>query len=117
MNFSTHENLFFKRFFLFIAAILSVSMLYAQTGITGKVLDENGQPLVGATVAVKGTTTAAVASLDGAFTLKVQGNAILVVSFLGYKTEQVSAVAGTPVSIKLEPEDADIDAVGRMAGG
>lgn len=100
-----------RKFFLSVAALLSVFMLYAQTGITGRVLDENGQPMIGAVVAVKGTTTATAVNLDGAFSLNVSGNAILVVSFVGYKTEQVSAVAGTPVLIHMEPDTTGIETV------
>ncbi len=90
---------------LSVAALLSASLLFAQSGITGRVLDETGMPMVGAHVAVKGTTVATATDLDGRFTLNIKGNnAMIEVSFLGYQTQELHAVKGTPILVNMEPE-------------
>ncbi len=61
--------------------------------VKGKVVDEKGEPLPGATIQQKGTTTGAVTDIDGNFSISVSSDATLVVSFLGYQGLEV-AVAG-----------------------
>ena len=56
--------------------------------ITGTIIDETGEPMIGVSVLVQGTTTGAVTDLDGKFTLEVPANATLVVSYIGYKTSK-----------------------------
>ncbi len=66
-----------------------------QTGrrrsVKGSVLDENGEPIIGATVTVKGSKLNAVTDLDGNFTIGAPEGSTLVVSYLGYKNQEVSA--------------------------
>lgn len=66
-----------------------------QTGrrrsVKGSVLDENGEPIIGATVTVKGSKLNAVTDLDGNFTIDAPEGSTLVVSYLGYKNREVSA--------------------------
>ena len=63
--------------------------------ITGQVIDETGEPLIGVTIKVKGTKTAAITDLDGNFSLSVTGNkAELELSYIGYKTTTFTAVFG-----------------------
>lgn len=66
-----------------------------QTGrrrsVKGSVLDENGEPIIGATVTVKGSKLNAVTDLDGNFTIDAPEGSTLVVSYLGYKNQEVSA--------------------------
>ena len=57
--------------------------------ITGSVIDESGEALIGVSVLVKGTTLGTVTDLDGNFTLEVPTGAILVVSYVGYKTQEI----------------------------
>src|SRR5690606_16496196 len=58
--------------------------------ITGKVTDEKGEPLIGASIHEKGTQTNTVSREDGSFSLNVSGPGItLVVSFIGYKTQEI----------------------------
>jgi TonB-linked SusC/RagA family outer membrane protein len=71
--------------------------------LKGKVLDENGGPLPGATVQVKNTKKTAITNTDGAFELHaVDDKAILVVSYIGYKSKEVPANQGSPMTITLE---------------
>lgn len=75
--------------------------------VTGRVLDPNGNPVIGATVSIKGTTTSTQTDENGVFRLNLpQGNEILVISFVGYKTLEFPVNNQTTLEIKLEPTDA-----------
>lgn len=72
--------------------------------ITGTVKDDQGRPLPGVTVAVKGTSNGTVTNPDGTFRLRINnGNAILVVSFIGYETQEVPVNGKTTADIQLKP--------------
>jgi hypothetical protein len=62
--------------------------------ISGVVTDINGEPIIGANVVEKGTTNGIVTDADGKFSLAVSENATLQVSFIGYITQEISALAG-----------------------
>ena len=63
--------------------------------ITGQVLDEQGEPLIGAAIAIKGTTEKAITDLDGKYTIMTgEASPVIVVSFIGYQTKEVP-VRGT----------------------
>lgn len=62
-----------------------------QQPIKGKVVDENGEPIIGANVMVKGTTNGTITDIDGNFTLNCQKNDILIISFIGYSNIEVRA--------------------------
>lgn len=83
-----------------------------QGTITGKVTDANGEPLTGATVIVKGTTIGAVTDIDGIFTVvgAPSGNETLVVSFIGYLSQEVSASNGT-ANVVLKEDIVGLDEV------
>ena len=74
--------------------------------VKGQVVDETGEPLVGATVKVKNTATGSITDFDGNFQLDVKSNATLVVSYLGYKSREI-AVRGRAIldPIKLESDN------------
>lgn len=61
--------------------------------VQGQVVDQDGEPLMGATIKVKGTTNGTVTDLDGNFELKAAGNAVLEVSYVGFQSREV-AVSG-----------------------
>lgn len=80
--------------------------------ISGQVLDEYGDPMIGVTIRVKGSQLATVTDLDGNFSLSVPGNkAELEISYIGYQTANPTAVAGTPVKVTMQPEQNDLDEV------
>ena len=73
--------------------------------VKGQVVDESGEPLVGATVKVKDTSVGTITDFDGNFQLDVKSNATLVVSYLGYKNREI-AVRGRAI---LDPIKLDSD--------
>ena len=117
MSFST--NRFLKKILLTVAAAVSVSLLWAQSSdLSGVVLDEKGAPVIGATVMIKGTTIATATNVDGQFTFKNAGhNAILVVSYVGYETQQVPSKGESSVTITLNPEAIGVESVEVVAVG
>ena len=76
-----------------------------QKSVTGQVLDELGEPVIGASILVEGTTTGTMTDLDGNFELpNVAVGAKLQISYVGYTTVHMTATAGKMV-IKLEPDN------------
>lgn len=71
--------------------------------VSGKVKGEDGGPLPGATVKVKNSTVGTVTQADGSFRLNAPANAVLVISYLGYETLEVTVSNNTPLSIQLKP--------------
>ena len=98
---------------MLVTALFSASLLWAQaSGISGRVLDEQGAPIIGATVMVKGTTIATATNVDGSFELKnASRNVTLVVSYVGYETQQVSSQGKASVTITLKPEAIGVESV------
>lgn len=78
--------------------------------VSGQIIDENGDPVIGATVTIKGTKTATVTDLDGRFLLKVPNRSTLVISYLGYSPKEVAAM-GSNMSVRLSPDTQKIDEV------
>lgn len=83
--------------------VFAVVGAMAQRTISGKVTDKNGQPLIGASVLVKGTTTGTVSDIDGSYSLAVPANgSILVFSYTGYNSQEVTLGTSNAVDISLE---------------
>ena len=89
-----------KRFLLSFILIFACTSIYAQTEITGTVIDETGEGVIGATVKEKGTSNGTVTDIDGNFKLKVGVNQTLVISYIGYDNVEVPATPGMKVELK-----------------
>ncbi len=94
-----------KRYLLLCLMIVLCSTLafsQVQT-VTGKILDNDGQPIPGANILEKGTANGTVTDASGNYTISVSGaNAILVVSFIGFKTTEVPLNGQTNIELKLD---------------
>ena len=96
-----------RRFLLVFYAMLLSLTAAAQdvTGILGTVTDENGDPVIGATVVEKAQPkNATITDLDGKFNIKVAPNSKLLVSYVGYVTREVTAQNGMTVSLKEDAQ-------------
>jgi len=92
--------------------LIGVGLVNAQSkSVSGKVLSaEDGQPVIGASVMVKGTTTGTITGVDGDFTITLPGSTqTLIISYVGMKTVEVTAKSG--MSIKMESDALAIDEV------
>ncbi len=105
------KRAFGLRGFLTLLALVVAFVATAQNKITGTVVDENGQPAIGANVVVKGTTQGVSTDLKGNYSLSVKQGAVLVISYLGYKTQEISVGTQTTIDVKLEPEANVMDEV------
>jgi TonB-linked SusC/RagA family outer membrane protein len=74
--------------------------MYAQQAITGNVVDQTGEPVIGATVMEKGASNGTVTDFDGNFTLKVEAGKTLVFSYIGYQTQELPAQNGMKVTMQ-----------------
>ena len=90
---------------------MSAGVVSAQTSkVTGKVIGEEGEPVIGAAIIVKGTTVGTVTDYDGNFTLNVPAEGKhLVISFIGMKSQEVAV--SPQVSVKLMADTQDLDEV------
>uniref|UniRef100_UPI003217FC9D SusC/RagA family TonB-linked outer membrane protein n=1 Tax=uncultured Draconibacterium sp. TaxID=1573823 RepID=UPI003217FC9D len=80
--------------------------------INGKVTDSEGLPLPGASIVIKGTTTGVTSDIDGNFTLDVPvGTKVLVFSFVGMKTQEISVDGKSSISVTMEEESIGMDEV------
>lgn len=80
--------------------------------VKGKVVDEKNEPVIGATVMLKGTNRATMTDVNGNFTLNIEeAGSVLVVSFIGYNTKELIVGAQTELSIVLLPETQALEEV------
>lgn len=95
---------------LFLLGLIQVSAtVYAQQrSVSGKIVDESGQPLPGVTVVVKGTTNGTVSNPDGNYTISnVPEDATLVFSFVGMRTQEIAVGNQTTINVTMV-----VDAIG-----
>lgn len=85
---------------------------FAQTKISGKVIDKDSGPLVGVSILVKNTTTGAVTDLDGSFSLNApDANATLVFSYTGYTTQEIALAGRTNLDVTMATDNLLLDEV------
>ena len=94
-------------FAVFAMSLVSISAMAAPISVVGKVVDANGEPLVGASVVEAGTSNGTITDLDGAFVLSVEPNVTLVVSYVGYKDQEVRAHKDMVVMLKEDTQVLD----------
>jgi len=92
-----------RKLLFILCAILSVSA-NAQLAVRGTVVDQTGEPVIGATVLVEGTTNGTVTDFDGNFELNTEAGATIVVSYVGYKPQTLKAAATMNVMLAEDSE-------------
>ena len=103
-----------KLMLLLACLFVGIGLVTAQTQkVTGVVIsEEDGQPVIGASVLVKGTTVGTITDFDGNYTLDVPaGKNILVISYIGYKTKEVTIGKNNQMNIKMDPDTQALDEV------
>ena len=101
-----------QTFFIAIGILFLSLIANAQNIITGTVLDENGYALPGATIVAKGTSNGTVTNINGNFQMEASlSDTVLVISFIGFETKEVSINDQLNIKIKLEPNEVALEEV------
>ncbi|MBQ4173746.1 MAG: SusC/RagA family TonB-linked outer membrane protein, partial [Prevotella sp.] len=101
-----------RRFLFLLVLAVTSTMAWAQGNVSGKVVDATGEPVIGASVVVKGTTTGAVTDIDGNFSIpNVPRNANLEISYIGFKTQSVSVSGKNAINVTLQEDRQMLDDV------
>jgi TonB-linked SusC/RagA family outer membrane protein len=102
-----------KKLFVFcvFSVLFSICGQAQEASVKGKVTDENGLPIPGATILVKGSTKATSTDIDGNYQLKATSNGTLVFSFLGYGKSEQPIKGRTSINVKLSPESQSLQEV------
>lgn len=82
-----------------------------QNRLKGTILDESGMPLIGATVQVKGTGVGVVSDFDGNFDVDISNSTEIIVSYVGYKTQNISVEGKSNITITMVPDAAALDEI------
>lgn len=97
---------------LFFGLAFSPPAIAAPITVSGTVLADDGEPLIGVSILVQGTTQGTVTDLDGNYSLEVQdANGVLVFSYTGYKAQEVPLNGQTVINVTLEVDVAALDEV------
>ncbi|AUP80340.1 SusC/RagA family TonB-linked outer membrane protein [Flavivirga eckloniae] len=92
--------------------VLAVQLVFAQKRtVSGKVSDESGLPLPGASILEKGTTNGTSTNFDGKYSINVDQGAILVFSFVGYTSQEITVSSSNTVNVVLQEDSSVLDEV------
>ncbi|ATP57114.1 SusC/RagA family TonB-linked outer membrane protein [Pedobacter ginsengisoli] len=97
--------------FTVVMWLLTFGIAYAQSTITGSVVDETNQPLAGASIKIKGNKSGTTTNTEGKFSISAPANAILIISFIGYTPKELNIGSQTVLNIKLDPDQSALDEV------
>lgn len=98
----------------FLSILFLQIQVFAQTGneITGKITDKDGEPLIGVSIVVKGTSAGTITDVDGRFKIEADRNDVLAVSYIGYATQTIQLQNATfPLNIVMTEDSQKIDEV------
>jgi len=97
-----------RLFALLAFVVMCCTSAFAQIQVKGNISDKNSEPMIGVAIQEKGNNqNGTITDLDGNFTIQVNSNATLVISYIGYKTQEVAVNGRTNLSIVME-EDAQV---------
>lgn len=92
---------------------VAASAIVQQKGrtINGVITDSKGETIIGANVSVKGTTNGTITDMDGKFTLEVPNNAHIVISYIGFLTQDINVGNKTSLNIQMEEDTQNLEEV------
>src|SRR5690554_4247181 len=88
---------------------VGIGVIFAQTQVRGTVVDDTGEPVIGATILIKGTSQGTVTDIDGNFNLTAPTGGTLVVSYVGFDSQEVAVRAN--LRVVLAPDTQLLDEV------
>ena len=99
-------------FFVALFSVLAITASAQSKSVSGTVVDKAGEPVIGASVVVKGTTNGTITDFDGNFSLQgVPNNGTIQISFVGYKTQDISVAGKTSIKVTLAEDTEMLDEV------
>src|SRR5690554_4885278 len=100
-----------KLIYLIFALLCSTNLMSQKIEVTGKVIDEISNPIIGATVLEKGTTNGTVSDMNGNFALNVEENSTLSISYIGYLTREIQVTEKGSLEVVLQEDTEVLDEV------
>ncbi len=115
----TKKQKFLKRgFFVLITLFIGTVSAFSQIKVSGTILDDKNDPLIGANVIVKGTKNGTISDVNGKYVLEVPSRqSVLVFSYIGYKSVEKTIPSNGQLNVMLEEEAKTIDEVVVVAYG
>jgi len=107
------RRMYLSRLSLLVSSLMVCAGLQAQhhKKITGTVLDETGESIIGASVAVKGSAAGTITDIDGRFALEVEDTDVITVSFIGYLSQELAVAGKSEIRIILKENAEMLDEV------
>ncbi len=99
------------RLMMLVVVFAPLSLWAQNTTVSGMVTDNNNEPAIGASVAVKNSTIGAVTDLDGKYSINAPSNATLVITYLGYTAKEEKVNGRAQINVVLQPDDNMLDDV------
>ncbi|MEL7147931.1 MAG: SusC/RagA family TonB-linked outer membrane protein, partial [Bacteroidota bacterium] len=101
-----------KLSFIVVILVASMGTTYAQSRtVSGKVTDSNGEGLIGVNVLIKGTLTGVATDVDGNYSIEANDGDVLVFSYIGFSTQEITVGAQAIIDILLEEDYGELDEV------
>ena len=88
----------------FFVCLLSMNLYSQENLVEGKVTDENGMPMLGVTIQIKGTSSGTTTNFDGEYSINAESGSTLVFSYLGYKAQEIT-VSSPTLNVTMEPDE------------
>ena len=109
---SKAKPILYKRYFVLLGAFILTWNVFAQkTTITGTVKDTKNEPLIGVSIKIKGATGGAVTNFDGKFTLEAAATDVLVVSYVGMDTQEITVGTSKDIQIVMTEDNKTLEEV------
>ena len=107
-----NKTTFFRKTVLMLV-LCAVSLLaYAQKTVSGQVIDQSGEPLIGVSIQVKGSTTGTITDFDGYYTMpNVKAGDVLVFSYVGFTTQEIAVGNQTTINVTLSEDTETLEEV------
>ncbi|MEP0987160.1 TonB-dependent receptor [Ekhidna sp.] len=96
---------------ILVLVLCTSAVSWAQNSVSGTVADENGEGIPGVTVLEKGTANGAITNVDGSYTVSVGSNAVLVYTFVGFKSQEITVGDRTTIDVTLQEDLEELEEV------
>ena len=101
-----------RRLALLLCFVVCSLGAFAQSKVSGTVVDATGAPIIGASVVIKGSSAGAVTDMDGRWTVdKVPAGSTLVISYVGFKTQEIPVNGRSSIDVKLQEDNQSLDEI------